>query len=168
MTMNPDPETFDQLRRLLVLKRYEQPPPGYFDRFPGEVIARIRESESGASLTMVQPPTPWLQRLWNALVARAVFPTAFGAAACSVLILGLMHSAVRPASAVLLTERLEGALYAADTRPMALPLIERAAPGPSTTGVLPDQPFAGILHELRAPGMPRAATLPLFSPPPAN
>src|ERR1035441_10172084 len=74
--MNPDPRAFEELRRLLVLKRYEQPPPGYFDRFPGEVISRIRELESAEGLANLQPPLPWLQRLWNALEAKVVFPTA--------------------------------------------------------------------------------------------
>ena len=88
-SMNSDPRTFEGLRRLLVLKRYEQPPPGYFDRFPGEVIARIREYESEAS---IGPGVLWLRRLWNALEYRAVFPAAFGAAVCSVFLLGLIRS----------------------------------------------------------------------------
>jgi hypothetical protein len=149
--MNPDPETFEELRRLLVLKRYEQPPPGYFDRFPREVIARIRESECAPNLTILQPPVPWLQQLWDALEAKVVFPTVFGAAVCSVLILGLMRSSVLQASGVHIAERLDGTPYSADARPMGLQVIQRTAPESSTAGVLPDQPAAGMFRRLHGP-----------------
>lgn len=164
--MNSDPEAFEELRRLLVLKRYEQPPPGYFDRFPREVIARIREGESAVSLAIFPPPMPWLQRLWNALEARAVFPTAFGAAVCGVLMLGLMRSSVVHASAVPITERLEGALYAADSRPIVMPVVERPALEPSRAGVLPGRPSAGMFRDLHGPLNPGdASSLPLRRPP---
>ena len=167
MTMNPDPETFERLRRLLALKRHEQPPPGYFDRFRREVMARIRESESAAGLAIFQPPMPWLQRLWNALEARAVFPTAFGAAVCGLLILGLTRSSVVPASAVPITERLQGALYAANSRPIGMPLAERTAQ-PSTAGVLPDRPSAGMFRDLHGPLTLRNPSLPPLLHPPTN
>ena len=163
--MNPDPGTFEELRRLLVLKRHEQPPPGYFDRFPREVIARIRESQSVPNLTIFHPPMPWFQRLWQALEARAVLPTAFGAAMCSVLILGLMRSSVTQASALPINERLEGTLYAADSRPMGMPLVERTTPESSTAGVLPDQPSAGIFRDLHGPrNAGNASSRPLLYP----
>jgi hypothetical protein len=154
--MNPDPGTFEELRRLLVLKRYEQPPPGYFDRFPCEVIARIREGESATSLAVFRPPVPWLQRFWNALEASTVFQTGFSAAVCAVLILGLMRSAVvRPPPTLPVTKPLARTLYTADIRPIGLARVERTAPEPSTTGVLPDRPSTGMFRELyglRNPG----------------
>jgi hypothetical protein len=166
--MNPDPQAFEELRRLLALKRYEQPPPGYFDRFPGEVIARIRECESAAEFETLAPRLPWLQQLWDALQARVVFPTAFGAAVCGVLVLGLMRSSVLQASGVHVTERLEGTPYSADTRPMGLQVVERSASESSTAGVLPDQTAAGRFRLLHGPLNPGSASSHLLLYPQAN
>jgi hypothetical protein len=48
--MSSGQEDFDQLRKLLKVKRYEQPPPGYFSRFSDGVINRLeREARSGQS-----------------------------------------------------------------------------------------------------------------------
>ena len=53
--MNPETENFDQLRKLLALKRYELPPPRYFNEFSGRVMARLTEPE--------RHPLTWWQRL---------------------------------------------------------------------------------------------------------
>lgn len=53
--MGSSPEEFAELRRLLAMKRAEQPPPGYFNTFAGKVIARI-EAEGLAA------PKPWWVR----------------------------------------------------------------------------------------------------------
>ncbi len=45
--MNENEQNFDELKRLLKLKRHEVPPPGYFNNFSGEVISRIRAGEAG-------------------------------------------------------------------------------------------------------------------------
>ncbi len=153
---------------MLALMRHEQPPPGYFDRFPREVIARIHESESAAGLSLFQSPEPWFQRLWNTLAARAVFPTAFSAAVCSVLVMGLTRSTVGQAAALSITDRVDSVLYAEDTRPTKMPLIEHATPEPSMAGVVAARAPAGILCELRASGVPGIAVLPPLSPTPAK
>ena len=154
MSVNPDPRTFEGLRRLLVLKRYEQPPADYFDRFPGEVIARIREYESEASLGIFESGASWLRRLWDALESRAVLPAAFGAAVCSVLVLGLIHSSGVHAPVVAMRERLDSTLYAPGNPHIGMPVAERTAFESSTAGVLPDQPAAGLFRDIHRPRNP--------------
>lgn len=84
--MNPDSEQFEQLRKLLVLKRHEQPPPGYFNRFSDQVITRIKtgdQSADGAS---------WLRKLWALLETKPMLTGAFGAAVCALVISGIVFS----------------------------------------------------------------------------
>jgi hypothetical protein len=93
--MKPDSENFQDLRRLLRLKRYEQPPPGYFNGFSRQVIARIQAGESGAAPSVWQQllgTSSWLPHLWESLGAKPILAGAFGVAICSVLIAGVAYS----------------------------------------------------------------------------
>jgi hypothetical protein len=93
--MNPEQETFEELRRLLVLKRYEQPPPGYFNDFSHQVIARIRAGERIGEHTFfarLGGNAPWLRRLWSALETKPALAGAFGAGVCGVLLAGVLYS----------------------------------------------------------------------------
>ncbi len=80
--MNPSPEEFDQLKKLLALKRNEQPPPGFFNHFSDKVIARI-EAEG---LIM---RTSWWQRLFPELDAKPVLACAYGLVITGLLVVGL-------------------------------------------------------------------------------
>ena len=92
--MSPVPDDFEQLRRLLALKRYEQPPPGYFHGFSREVIVRIKAGELG------EPEgSGWsfavgslFQRVWATLDARPVLAGAFGVAVCGFFVVGALLS----------------------------------------------------------------------------
>jgi hypothetical protein len=79
--MNPPPESFDALRRLLALKRHEMPPPGYFDRFSERVIARIEAQEH-----RLQPS--WWEKMLGLLEIRPLVAAAGGAVALGLLAAG--------------------------------------------------------------------------------
>src|SRR5438094_5722 len=93
--MNPESQDFTQLRRLLALKRHEQPPPGYFNDFSGQVIARIRagapaDRETGSERMVWE--APWLRRLWAAFETKPILAGAFGVLVCGLLLAGVIYS----------------------------------------------------------------------------
>src|SRR6266404_8311325 len=95
MNRSPDTEQFDSLRRLLALKRHEQPPPGYFQHFSQDVIIRIREGERGDDaswLTSLLGEAPWLYRFWSFLEARPVLTGTAGAVASALLVAAVVFS----------------------------------------------------------------------------
>jgi hypothetical protein len=94
MSMSQDNQDFGSLCRLLALKRHEQPPPGYFNDFSSQVIARIRSGEGANEhpLERLFWEAPWLQRLWAALESKPVLAGAFGVAVCALLVGGVLYS----------------------------------------------------------------------------
>jgi hypothetical protein len=87
--MDQNSENFDSLRQLLALKRHEQPPPGYFNRFSRDVMARIKAGESGGA---VGSEFSWWQRFLSVFDVKPVFAGAFGTAVCAFLISGVLSS----------------------------------------------------------------------------
>ena len=85
--MNIGNENFDQLRKLLKLKRYEQPPPGYFSRFSDLVVARIEKG--GVEQLEV---APWLAKFLRLLDANPFLAGALGVLVCGGLIGGIVLS----------------------------------------------------------------------------
>ena len=82
--MSTGTEDFEKLRKLLKLKRYEQPPPGYFNNFSNLVISRI-EREGNAQGASV----PWFGSIFRVLESSPVFSGLFGAAVCALVIYGI-------------------------------------------------------------------------------
>jgi hypothetical protein len=90
--MSSSPEDFDDLRKLLVCKQYEQPPPGYFRYFSDRVIARI-EAEEGAE------HSNWWHWLTEKLEARPILACAYGLVVSSLLLVGYKFSELLDARA---------------------------------------------------------------------
>jgi hypothetical protein len=74
--MNPDQEKFEDLRKLMALKRHEQPPPAYLDGLTNRIIDRIESGEGR-------------RNFWDRLSANFVFrpgmACAFGLTVCGAL-----------------------------------------------------------------------------------
>jgi hypothetical protein len=81
--MSENENDFDALRRLLALKRHEIPPPGYFENFSGQVIARIRTGETAAELPLFLRFIQWFER-------RPALPVTFASSLCLVLLYGII------------------------------------------------------------------------------
>ena len=88
----PD-DDFDQVQRLLKCKRYEQPPPGYFNSFSDKVIARIQAEQSA-------PCSSWWRWLTERFDAKPVFLCAYGLAVSSLLFMGFRLSQAFEAEAM--------------------------------------------------------------------
>ncbi len=77
-------EQFKQLKKLLALKRYEQPPPGYFDRLPRQIISAIEVEQTRSE--------SWMLRIWSTLQRQPAFAGVFGAAMCALVIGGIFFA----------------------------------------------------------------------------
>lgn len=95
--MNPDQENFETLRKLLALKKYEQPPPRYFSELPTRIWTRIeREPVS----------IPFWERFLPNFGLNPALAYSFGLLACGTLVFGIGYSlrteptqtAIRPIS----------------------------------------------------------------------
>jgi hypothetical protein len=135
--MNSEPENFEPLRRLLMLKRHEQPPPGFFDDFSRRVILRIQAGEAGDEAVAIGRmfwKTPWLQRFLNALEQKPALAGAFSLGVCGLLLAGLLCS-VAPA------EPGRPDLLSGSQSLAAIAVPQAADPSPvfvsSTNGLLP-------------------------------
>jgi len=95
MTMDPDRDNFEQLRRLMALKRHEQPPPGYFHSFSGQVITRIRAANTAPNRSWwarFVGETPWFDRVFGGLDMKPAFAGAMSFAVCGLIAAGLFYA----------------------------------------------------------------------------
>jgi hypothetical protein len=93
--MNEELQNFDDLKRLLKLKRHETPPPGYFNNFSDSVVARLRDGEGQRKMTFLDrmdSEASWLASLLRAFETK---PGAIGVAAaglCTLLVVGVIFA----------------------------------------------------------------------------
>ncbi|MEO8426877.1 MAG: hypothetical protein ABI651_07180 [Verrucomicrobiota bacterium] len=80
--MNPRPDDFQDLQRLLRWKRHEKPPPGYFDGFSSQVIAEIEASQ-------IVHESSWWERFFMGFDAKPALVCAYSLVVCSSLLYGL-------------------------------------------------------------------------------
>jgi hypothetical protein len=90
--MMNDDQDFDKLRTLLTLKNHEQPPPGYFNRLPGKILARIEASELASQST-------WWDWFVARFDARPILACAYGFTISGLLLMGFRLSQVLQADA---------------------------------------------------------------------
>jgi hypothetical protein len=81
--MKESEQNFDELKRLLKLKRHEIPPPGYFHNFSSDVLAGIRAERNGAQ-SRLSSEASWLTRFLRIFETR---PGLVGGMATSVVLL---------------------------------------------------------------------------------
>ncbi len=136
MSMNVEPENFDQLCRALKLKRHELPPPRYFNDFSSQVISRIRTGTAGGRLETFEnavSESPWVRRFWQAIEHRPAVSGLLTAAACALLVIGVFASDNTRPTLNLTGDRMAGieALATSQSEPNSL-----AAAAPAPTGLL--------------------------------
>lgn len=88
--MDPEPRQSIKVERIIALKRYEQPPPGYFHLLPDRIIHRIEYGEGRSSF--------W-ERCWPAFRVRPVLAYALGLTVCGALTAGICCSPKMDAAA---------------------------------------------------------------------
>jgi hypothetical protein len=136
MSMNAEPENFDQLRRLLKLKRHESPPPRFYNDFSSQVILRLRTGPPGGRAELVEAAiseSPWVRRFWQAIETRPAVSGLLTAGACALLVVGVLASDnARPT----LNFTAEGMAGIELTEPNQPGLNSFAAARPAPVGVL--------------------------------
>jgi hypothetical protein len=88
--MNENENNFDALRQLLKLKRHELPPPGFFNNFSSQIIARIRAGEAAEVRT--NAGVPWLLKFLQLFEFKPAFAGAFAGALGLLLVFGIIYA----------------------------------------------------------------------------
>lgn len=161
--MDSQPENFENLRRLLALKRHEQPPPGFFDGFSRAIYVRLQGGEAAQPVgwERVAWEAPWLVRLWDALSVKPLLTGAMGVAASAMVLAGVL-SAEGPDLPVIANNGLTPTVLAgpAPAEGMALhPMLVSSSFGSDTNSsiqpAIPSSLFGGSIHPERVTWPPK-------------
>ena len=157
MTMTPEQENFESLRRLLVLKRYEQPPPGYFNRFSQQVIERLESGERLTEATLFERlgwEASWLQRFWAAFETKPILAGVLGVAVCGLLVGGIVYSEqVEPTVTTFATGAPQAASAELAQRPASPLFRQTSALGLGNTGpviTVEESSSSSLVDEIQA------------------
>lgn len=91
--MKESGQNFDDLKKLLKLKRHELPPPGFFSHFSDEIVSRIRAGEArggGAMVDRLNDSAPWLVNFLRFFEAKPGVVGAFATSLCLLLVFGVV------------------------------------------------------------------------------
>jgi hypothetical protein len=84
--MYQEPTPRIKVERIIALKRYEQPPPGYFHLLPSRIITRIERGEE---------PSGFWERFWPSFTVRPSLAYALGLTVCGALTAGFFYPPTR-------------------------------------------------------------------------
>lgn len=122
----PGDQDFTKLKQLLAAKRHEQPPPGYFDRLPGQIMAKIERAEA-------EKARPWWERWFNLPLSKPAVASMYAAMAMTLFlgaaVVGHVFKSGKQAHAVDPVEKPLPAAMAADTNGTSRPPAFLVQPG---------------------------------------
>jgi len=92
--MSTGTEDFEELRKLLKVKRYEQPPPGFFNGFSARVITRLEKESEPGILDRLAGIFPWLKSVFRLLEQNPIGAGIFGVGVCGLVLSGAAFSQI--------------------------------------------------------------------------
>ena len=81
--MNPEPKNIERIQRIIALKRFEQPPPGYFHVLPDRIMTRIERGEGGSDF--------W-EKVFSIFSVRPALAYAFAVSVCGAVTISTMYA----------------------------------------------------------------------------
>jgi hypothetical protein len=148
--MDLETKQMEKVQRIIALKRFEQPPPGYFHLLPSRIINRIEKGEGKS--------TAWENWL-GGFTIRPVWACAFGLSLCAAVTLGMFYPvqtdvAIASASPASAGSPWAGSALAADDSSAASTGLHLAALNASTDPVPANQPPLFNMDSREALAMP--------------